>query len=47
MSLKKLEETRELFNYDIYNIGFDDQDNSYCKEAQKTFKKLSINNINK
>lgn len=47
MSLKRLEETREIFNYDIYNIGYEDQNNSYCREAQKTFKKLLVNNINK
>lgn len=47
LSIDTLMETKQIFDYDIFNCNININNHTYYEEVEKVFKKLLINNINK
>lgn len=47
LSIDALIEAKQIFDYDIFNCNINIKNHTYYEEAEKVFKKLLVNNINK
>lgn len=47
LSIDTLMETKQIFDYDIFNCNINIKNHTYYEEVEKVFKKLLVNNINK
>ena len=47
LSIDTLMETKQIFDYDIFNCNININNHTYYEEVEKVFKKLLVNNINK